>query len=46
MPLKRGSSEKVVRENIREMIRAGHAQNVAVAAAMRAKRESQKRRRG
>ncbi len=35
MPFKSGSSRKVVSENIREMVRAGHPQDQAVAAAMR-----------
>lgn len=34
MPLKAGKSKKVVAENIREMVRAGHPQKQAVAAAM------------
>ena len=35
MPLKEGKSEKVISNNIREMVRAGHPQKQAVAAAMR-----------
>ena len=35
MPLKKGSSPKVVSQNIREMRASGHPQKVAVAAAMR-----------
>ena len=35
MPLKKGSSDKVVSANIREMVKAGHPQPQAVAAAMR-----------
>ena len=35
MPLKKGSSKKVVSENIREMMHSGRPQKQAVAAAMR-----------
>ena len=34
MPLKRGRSKKIISENIREMMHAGHPQNQAIAAAM------------
>ena len=34
MPLKHGSSQKVISENIREMRKAGHPEAQAVAAAM------------
>ena len=34
-PLKSGKSPKVVSQNIREMMHAGHPQNQAVAAAMK-----------
>lgn len=33
MPLKKGHSQATISGNIREMIRAGHPQNQAVAAA-------------
>lgn len=42
MPLKKGSSKKVVSENIREMMAAGHPQKQAVAAAMRTARQSRR----
>lgn len=35
MPLKKGSSQDTISENIREMIRSGHPRNQAIAAAMR-----------
>lgn len=34
MPLKSGSSDKVISSNIKEMMKAGHPQKQAVAAAM------------
>lgn len=34
MPLRKGSSQKVISSNIREMVKAGHPHNQAVAAAM------------
>lgn len=35
MPLKPGKSQKVISQNIREMVAAGHPREQAVAAAMR-----------
>ena len=35
MPLRKGKSRKVVSDNIREMVEAGHPQKQAVAAALR-----------
>jgi hypothetical protein len=35
MPLSKGKSQAVISENIREMMKAGHPQDQAVAAAMR-----------
>jgi hypothetical protein len=43
MPLKKGKSKKVISSNIREMIRAGHPQKQAVAAALSTARKSRKR---
>jgi hypothetical protein len=42
MPLKSGTSRETVSENISEMVRAGHPQKQAIAAAMQKKRESGK----
>ena len=43
MPLKSGSSKKVVSQNIREMVKAGHPQRQAVAAAMQKAGKSRKK---
>lgn len=40
MPLHKGSGRKVVSENIREMVAAGHPQKQALAAALRQQREA------
>jgi hypothetical protein len=34
MPLKKGTSQKIISGNIREMIHAGHPQKQAIAASM------------
>lgn len=46
MPLKRGSSKKVISSNIREMMHAGRPQKQAVAAAMRMAGKSRGKTRG
>jgi hypothetical protein len=43
MPLKKGKSQKVVSTNIREMVKAGHPQKQAVAAALDTARRSGKK---
>ena len=49
MPLKKGTSQQTISQNIREMVAAGHPQRVAVAAALHtshpgaAKRKARKR---
>ncbi len=43
MPLKNGKSKETFRENVREMIRAGHPQNQALAAAYRQQGEKPRR---
>lgn len=43
MPLKPGSSQDTISENIAEMVRAGHPQDQAVAAALNTARDSRKR---
>jgi len=35
MPLKKGSSQKVISSNVRELIRSGHKREQAIAAAMK-----------
>lgn len=40
MPLHSGKSKKVISENIREMVNAGHPQKQAVAAALSKARKS------
>lgn len=44
MPLKSGKSKAAISHNIREMVKAGHPQKQAVAAAMRKAGKSKKRR--
>lgn len=42
MPLHKGKSKKVVSENIKEMVQAGHPQKQAVAAALNTARKSKR----
>ena len=43
MPLRPGKSKEVVSANIREMVKAGHPQDQAIAAAMAKARKSGKK---
>jgi len=43
MPLKKGSSQKTISENIREMRKAGHPEAQSIAAAMRQAGKSRKK---
>ena len=43
MPLKKGSSKKVISKNIAEMIKAGHPRDQAIAAAMRSAGKKKKK---
>ena len=43
MPLKKGKSAKVISENIRELVHAGHDQKQAIAIAMKTAGKSRKK---
>lgn len=43
MPLKKGSSKKVISQNIREMVKSGRPQKQAIAAAYRSAGKSRKK---
>lgn len=45
MPLKKGTSKDMFSQNVREMMRSGHPQKQAVAAAYAMQRKSRKRKR-
>jgi hypothetical protein len=44
MPLKKGSSRKIVQENIKQLVKEGYKQDQAVAIAIKEAQESTKRR--
>jgi hypothetical protein len=44
MPLAKGKSQKTISHNIREMIKAGHSQEQAVAASMKKAGKSKRKR--
>jgi hypothetical protein len=43
MPLKKGKSSKIISDNIRELIEAGHPQKQAIAIAMKTAGKSRKK---
>ena len=43
MPLKSGKSQKIISQNLREMIKSGHKRDQAVAAAMNKAGKSKKK---
>jgi len=43
MPLKKGSGQKVIQSNIREMVKSGRPQKQAIAAAMRSAGKKRKK---